>query len=1020
MSNTVSKPERVTQNRVVKLFKDELGYTYLGNLEDKANNSNIEVPQLCEYLKSKGYSAEQISKALDKLQTAANNHSQDLYRNNKDVYQLIRYGVPVKVEAGIPTETVQLIDWHQPEHNHFYIAEEVTVFGNKEKRPDVVLYVNGIAVAVLELKNSRVSIGDGIRQSLVNQKPEFIGSFFTTVQFIFAGNDSEGLKYGTIGTQDKYFLRWKEDEADNSDYKLDKYLKKICNKQRFIELIYNFVLFDGGIKKLPRVHQYFGIKAAQEHVLRKEGGIIWHTQGSGKSIVMVLLAKWILENNPQSRVVIITDRDELDKQIKDVFTDAGEIIYRTNSGRDLMSQLGQAKPRLLCSLVHKFGRRDIDNFDAFIKELTTQPRHAVGQLFVFVDECHRTQSGKLHRIMKAMLPGAVFIGFTGTPLLKKDKATSLEVFGKYIHTYKFNEAVEDGVVLDLVYEARDIDQRLSSQQKIDEWFEAKTRGLNDFQRAELKKKWGTMQNVLSSRSRMSKVVTDIIYDFGTKRRLLSENGNAILVASSILEACRYYEMFQRPDTGFKGKSAIVTSYNPQIQDITTEETGANTESDKQYIYNIYDVLLKEVKPKPGKSKTETYEDDMKNKFTDEPANMKLLIVVDKLLTGFDAPSCTYLYIDKSMQDHGLFQAICRVNRLDGDDKDYGYIVDYKDLFPKVENAVSVYTSELASDGFEAKDCEILLKDRLKLGRERLDSTLEVLEALCEEVRAPKGDLEYIHYFCGNTEIPEDLKALEPKRATLYKATVAFIRAYANIADQLQEAGYSEGEITHIKHRMDHYVNLRELIRKASNETLDLKSYEADMRHLLDSYIQAEVPKSISPFGEMPLMDVLVKSGIAEAIGAMPNGVKTNNEAVAEVIENNVRSTIIKSHLLDPAYFDRMSQLLNEIIKKRKEKALKYEEYLREIAELANKVSTGQLDNAPKSLDTPAKRALYNNLDNDEPLALQIDAAIKVSKSDGWRDNHAKQNQIKKAIWDIVKNTEEVEHIFNIITQQSEY
>ena len=1020
MNGAINKPERVTQNRIVKCFTDKLGYINLGNLEDKADNSNIEVPQLRHYLTRAGYSAEQINKALDKLQTTANNHAQDLYHNNRDVYHLLRYGVPVKVEAGIPTDTVALIDWQQPENNDFYIAEEVTVFGNKEKRPDIVLYINGIALAVLELKNSRVSIGDGIRQSLVSQRPEFIGSFFTTVQFVFAGNDSEGLQYGTIGTQDKYYLKWKEDEQDNSGYKLDKYLSKICNKQRLIELIHDFVLFDAGVKKLPRVHQYFGIKAAQDHVRQKEGGIIWHTQGSGKSIVMVLLAKWILENNPHARVVIVTDRDELDKQIEGVFQDAGESMCRTSSGRDLMTQLGQATPRLLCSLVHKFGKRDVDNFEKFIKELESQPSHAVGELFVFVDECHRTQSGKLHRVMTALMPKAVFIGFTGTPLLKKDKATSLEVFGKYIHTYKFNEAVEDGVVLDLNYEARDIDQRLSSQQKIDEWFQAKTKGLNEFQQAELKKKWGTMQNVLSSKPRMHKVVADIIFDFSVKPRLKSERGNAILVASSILEACRYYEMFQNPNTGFKGKCAVITSYNPQTRDITNEETGANTESDKQFIFNTYETLLKDVKPKPNKSRTETYEDEMKALFKKEPANMKLLIVVDKLLTGFDAPSCTYLYIDKSMQDHGLFQAICRVNRLDEQDKDFGYIVDYKDLFKKVGNAIAVYTSDLEYDGFEASDCDVLLKDRLKMGRERLESALEALEMLCENVKLPRGDLEYIHYFCGNTEIADDLKAREVLRAALYKSTVAFIRAYANIADQMEEAGFSENEIAHIKERMTHYIKLREIIKKASNETLDLKSYEADMRHLLDSYIQAEDSVVISPFGDMPLIDVIIKSGIAAAINEMPGGVKGNKEAVAEIIENNVRSTIIKDHLLDPAYFEKMSLLLNELIKRRKEKAIEYTAYLKEIAELAAKVAAGETDNTPEAINTPAKRALYHNLDNNVVLAIQIDTAVRVSKSDGWRGNTAKENQIKKAIWEIVNDVNEVERIFNIVGQQSEY
>ncbi len=348
---------------------------------------------------------------------------------------------------------------------------------------------------------------------LSNQQPEFNAWFFSTVQLIFAGNDSEGLQYGAIGTPEKYFLKWKEDEQDDSRYKLDKYLLRMCRKDRLIELMHDFVLFDGGVKKLPRAHQYFGVKAAQAHAREKKGGIIWHTQGSGKSIVMVLLAKWILENNPNARVAIVTDRDELDKQIERVFTGAGEAIYRTSSGRDLMSQLGQAKPRLLCSLVHKFGRKDVDDFDAFIKELEAQPSPTVGEVFVFVDECHRTQSGKLHRVMKAIMPNAVFIGFTGTPLLAKDRKTSLEVFGGYIHTYKFSEGVEDGVVLDLVYEARDIDQRLGSEDKIDAWFEAKTKGLNDWQKDELKTQWGTMQNVLSSRSRMDRVVNDIVFDF---------------------------------------------------------------------------------------------------------------------------------------------------------------------------------------------------------------------------------------------------------------------------------------------------------------------------------------------------------------------------------------------------------------------------------------------------------------------------------------------------------------------------
>ncbi|MFH1416751.1 MAG: HsdR family type I site-specific deoxyribonuclease, partial [Planctomycetota bacterium] len=690
--STIGQPERSTQNRVIALFRDELAYRYLSDWTARPDNSNIEESLLTAYLTKSGYGPAQISKALYELRTEAGNPNRSLYDNNKKVYSLLRYGVPVKIEAGKVTETVKLINWEQPEQNDFAIAEEVTLRGNHERRPDLVLFVNGIAIGVIELKNSRVSIGDGIRQNLSNQQPEFNAWFFSTVQLVFAGNDSEGMQYGAIGTPEKYFLKWKEDEADNSRFKLDKYLLKMCAKARLIELMHDFVLFDGGVKKLPRVHQYFGVKAAQQHVNAYKGGIIWHTQGSGKSIVMVLLAKWILENKPNARVVIVTDRDELDKQIESVFTESGEAIKRTSSGRDLMSQLGQALPRLLCSLVHKFGRKGVDDFDAFIKELEAQPCQTVGELFVFVDECLRTESGKLHQTMKAIMKNAVFIGFTGTPLLKTDKKTSFEVFGGYIHTYKFSEGVEDGVVLDLVYEARDIDQRLGSEDKIDAWFDAKTKGLNEWQKAALREQWGTMQNVLSSRSRIERVVQDIVFDFGVKPRLSNQRGNAILVASSIYEACKYFELFQK--TVFKGKCAVVTSYNPQAQDVTLEETGANTETDKQFLYNTYTALLQSVEARPGKSKTETYEDNAKKLFKEQPANMQLLVVVDKLLTGFDAPSCTYLYIDKSMQDHGLFQAICRVNRLDGDDKDFGYIVDYKDLFKKVENAIAVYTSEL--------------------------------------------------------------------------------------------------------------------------------------------------------------------------------------------------------------------------------------------------------------------------------------------------------------------------------------
>jgi type I restriction enzyme R subunit len=627
-------------------------------------------------------------------------------------------------------------------------------------------------------------------------------------------------------------------------------------------------------------------------------------------------------------------------------------------------------------------------------------------------------------------------------LLRQDRETTLEVFGRYIHTYKFGEAVQDGVVLDLVYEARDIAQSVTSQTKIDAWFDAKTKGLNDWQKAALREQWGTMQRVLSSRSRMERLVEDIVFDFAVKPRLSSLRGNAMLVASSIYEACKYYELFQK--TVFNGKCALVTSYNPQARDITLEDTGANTETEKEYIYNSYVELLKGVEPKANKTKTETYEDAAKEMFKKQPANMRLLIVVNKLLVGYDAPPCTYLYIDKSMMDHGLFQAICRTNRLDGEDKDFGYIVDYKDLFKNLVNekgtgALQVYSSEL-DDSAGGTDPMVLMQDRLKKGRERLNETLEAMEMLCEPVLPPKGELEHIHYFCGNTEIPEDLTSHEPQRVALYKSAAAVVRAYANISDDFMSAGYSETQIMQIKKDVDRYVKLREIIRKASGESIDLKAYEADMRHLIDTYIEADPAQKISPFDDVPLLDLIVKSGVAEAINSLPKGLRASKEAVAETIANNVRVKIIREQLNDPAFYQSMSALLDEIIAHLRAKRIDYAEYLKRIAELAKKVQAGQADDTPVKLDTPGKRAIYNNLSNsgkaeeakerkgrydlaEDPvlaLALDVDQKIKQVRPDSWRGIDTRERVIKQAMFEILGDVDEVERLFPIIKAQREY
>ena len=1041
--STVGQIERETQDRIVALFQKPLDYRYLGNFEENEDNSNVIQGVLTQYLsKKKGYSPTLINKALYQFNKAVGDQSKSLYEVNKQVYSLLRYGVKVREDVGENTQTVWLVDWDNPLENDFAIAEEVTVKGEHNKRPDIVLYINGIAIGVLELKRSTVSVSEGIRQNLDNQKHIFIKHFFTTIQLVMAGNNTEGLRYGAIDpatNKEKYYLKWKEvseefnpndkylleitkpirDLASTVDCILDKHVIELLNKERLIELLHDFIVFDRGIKKLCRHNQYFGVKASQERIRQKDGGIIWHTQGSGKSLTMVWIAKWIREFNPNARVLIITDRDELDKQIEKVFNGVDEHIFRCkpqdgkSGGAVLIDKLNDTTPWLLCSLIHKFGNKEEADYDGYLKDIANslppdfKPK---GDFYVFVDECHRTQSGDLNKAMRKILPDAMFIGFTGTPLLKVDKQTSIEIFGKYIHTYKFDEAVADKVVLDLRYEARDIDQKITSMENIDRWFEAKTKGLSDLAKSELKQRWGTMRTLFSSKSRLEKIVADILLDMETKERLQNGRGNAMLISGSIYNACRFYELFQ--NAGFK-KCAIVTSFIPTYHDIKGEETGEG-DTEKIMQYEIYKKMLNGKDP-------EKFEDEAKKTFVEEPAQLKLMIVVDKLLTGFDAPPATYLYIDKSMQDHGLFQAICRVNRLDGDDKEYGYVIDYKDLFGCLEKSVNDYTSG-AFEGYQKEDVDGLLSDRVKKGRERLDDALEAIKALCEPVEMPKGTSEHIRYFCGNPLNPEDLKDSEPKRVALYKATITLIRAYANIADNMEEAGYTASEIANINNDLKHFESLRKEIQLASGDYVDLKQYEPAMRYLIDAYIGAEESRLISNFDDLSLVELIVENG-KDALEKVPNGIRRNKEAMAETIENNLRRVIIEESPTNPMYYEKMSVLLDELIKLRKEEALNYEKYLDKIVELTRRTKRPDTTTEyPPTLNTKAKRALFDNLNKNEQLAIELDNRIRKTKDDDWRGTVIKRRKVEITIRQVMQqygltDVDDVKRIYELVFNQ---
>lgn len=1025
------RSERTTQNRLAAFLTRDtglggLGFRHIGDWSKRDGNRGIEPDLLRANLSGRGYSPAQISAALLRLQTAADVTATTLYQAGLRSYQLLRYGVSVQTIVGQPHSTVHLVDWANPAANDFALAEEVTLKGGHERRPDLVLYLNGIAIAVIELKRSSVEVGDGIRQLITNQEEIFNAGFFPTVQLLLAGSDAQGLRYGTVGTPEKFFVEWK-DEAPPADPQagdlLDRPVAQMLDKTRLLDLIRNFVIFDGGQKKVPRQHQFVGVKAAQDRITRREGGVIWHTQGSGKSILMVLIAKWLMEHDPEARVLIITDRDELDKQITGVMRNAGVIAAdapspRITSRADFVEKLGAPSPRLLCALIHKFDASDLKG----------PPPKVMGRFYVFVDECHRTQGGDMNTQMKRWLEGAIFIGFTGTPLLRRDRQMTRDVFGTYIHTYKFHEAVADKVVLDLKYEARDVPQRMTNQADIDAWFEKAAKGLNNFQKAVLRKRWATMEDLMSAEERKARIIAQIIHDFGIKPRLSDNRGTAILVAASIYDACHYFRLFRNKTFG--DHVGIITSYEPNHNAISREPAN----SDERFKFDTY---TKHVL-KAGQT-TKQYEDETKRRFIEEPANMKLLIVVSKLLTGFDAPSCSFIYLDNELHDHSLFQAICRTNRLDGEDKDYGYIVDFKELFGDVQHAIAVYSSdELDIDEGGGGDKNVSIKNWLEEGKKHLDETREALRYLCDPVLAPREIEQFLRYFCGNAADPNALTDTEALRVAFYKAVATFVRAFAAVAQHLDEAGYSDAEATTIQREVEFYGDVRGAIKKHSGEELDIKPYEADMRHLLNTYVQADPASTLGNLANLSLTQLIIETGIHDAIAKKLNEKgRLSKNAISEGIINNIRKTIIRDQLTDPRFYDQMSKLLEDLIKQSRDDAAAYEEFLRRAEDLVRQLAQKDPDaGVPAALHGNREAAVvYNNLPtlpqttfvcpaDDElkaALALQIDQAIRQQAPAGWKGDDTRERQVKNALFPLLSRDRDATlALFEIIKSQPGY
>lgn len=1042
-------PEYVAQKRLIKdCLTRDLGYRYIGNLHDQFNKP-VNEETLTDYLIGRGYPQSAVAKAVRELTALAGNRMKSLYEVNHEVYSLLRYGISYHERVGEKDKRLHFIDWEHPELNRFEVAEEVTVLrtaGSQAKRPDIVIYVNGIALGMFELKSSCVEASQGVRQLLTNQKKEYIQGFFSTEQLLFAGNESQGLFYGVIETPEKFYVQWREDKKATDDVsvhvrkligatdnRLQQSVISLCHKQRFLSLIHDFIIFDAGRKKVARHNQFFANMAARPFIERGEGGIIWNTQGSGKSLIMAWLSQWITEHIDDSRVVIITDREELDKQIADLFGDINRKIQRATSGEDLRNILNRKatdknhpnNEQVVCSLIHKYGHNagkdsDIEQYRRELLDDLPADYEAKGTIIAFIDEAHRTNSGKLHEAVRLLMPKATLIGFTGTPILKKDKKTTHEIFGPYIHTYKFNEGVEDHVILDLRYEARDIDQDLSNEAKIDQWFDIKTAGLTDVAKNRLKSSWSTLKKLYSSKDRLEKIVADVMFDMQTKPRLKSDRGTAMLVAGSINEACKYWELFT--SRGFK-RCAVVTSYGPADSAVRTSTTDLDQEGEDEYKKRIYEQML------DGQTAAD-FEETVKEQFKKEPAKMKLLIVVDKLLTGFDAPSASYMYIDKSMQDHDLFQAICRVNRPDDPTKDYGYIVDYKDLFRSVQLAFEDYTSD-AFDGYDKDDVAGLIKKRTTEAKAKMEGARKSLNQLLSEVDEPKDDAAHIRFLVSAPLDAEGTDEKANKRNQFYALVSTLTRAFAGCADHLvADFGYSETDVTRLRSEIHTYNKLKDAVMLAAGDWIDLKPYQEDMRFILDTYVTAGDSTVVSKLDDTPLVDLLLQSDSTTPIDSIIDPITSDPNGKSEIIEGNLIREIIRKLPMNQTYYGKMSELLKQVIEERKLQALSYKEYLRQITELARKIHSPELAGGyPEQVrSSSARRALFDFVGEDTDLAIALDEGIMHSKEPGWLENQQKQQRIRRAIFQVLSKhgyteddaLEQTDKILDLAMRQDEY
>ena len=995
-----------------------LGYQYLAPAEalaaraGRASNVLLEAV-LREQLKKlnriqhKGgsylFSEENIQSAIQRLK---NVKYDGLLKTNEAVYDLLTLGVALEqsIEGDLKSFTLNYVDWRNPANNTYHVAAEFAVERTRSVetcRPDIVLFVNGIPFAVIECKAPKIEVTQAISQTIRNQRDEYIPRLFTYVQTVLAVNKNEA-RYATTGTPSKFWSMWKEDVADAdlapllerplpesvkaslfdlafaelgvrekaAPYLLgrqvtgqDRALYALCRPERLLEMAWAFTVFDGGVRKIARYQQVFAIREVLARVKqtddsgKRRGGIVWHTQGSGKSLTMVMLARALaLEpaiRNP--RIVLVTDRVDLDKQLGNTFAACGLSPDRAESGRHLVELVSDGKAHIITTLVHKF-----DKALAYKKFSDTSP-----DIFVLVDETQRTQLGGYSARMRQMFPNACYIGFTGTPLLTREKS-DVAKFGGVIHTYAIDQAVADGAIVPLLYEGRMVELE-QNQAAIDIWFERHTQGLTDQQKADLKKKYARAEMLNKAEQVIYMRAFDISEHY--RQNWQGTGFKAQLVAPNKTAALRY--------KAFLDELAAVTSeviISPPDEREGFDEIDAEESTDA--VVAFWQRMMKRY------GSEEDYNKSIINAFKngDDP---EILIVVDKLLTGFDAPRNTVLYLTRRLKDHTLLQAIARVNRLYEDDsgskaKDFGYVIDYVGVLGELDQALATYS---ALEGFEAADLE------------------GALSSIHEEIRAlPQRHAELWDLFKTvknrqDEEAFEQLLALDSLRADFYERLSAYAKTLAiALSSERFITDTPEQKLRAYKNDLKRFVNLKAAVKLRYAESVDYRDFEPRIQKLLDTHISAsEVVQLNAPVN---IFDEAAFQKVVEEQGA---GGEKNLGAKADMIAHATKRAINERLEQDPAFYEKFSKLIQQAIDDYRAKRLSDMEYLQRVTEIKDAVISRKGDDLPPALNGDADAAAVYGL-------LQPFVANHLSDAEQAQTTAA---EAAVAVWDIFRRNRKV-------------